>query len=203
MYSRGGYLAFVDFLFILLLSFISMFILALLLINPVVKKSEIERKAEYIIVLEWDKRSDDDVDLWVEDPDGQIVSFRSDTVGVMHLDKDDLGTRNDTIFFPDGTKQIIYLNREVVTLRGWKTGEYTINVHMYRKVGTKPANINVQMIKINPYVILFDEHTIMATRGEERTIRRVTLDIDGVITSTNTLQKKFVNTPLQPIGPGT
>ena len=73
MYSRGGYLAFVDFLFILLLAFISMFILALLLINPVAKKSEVERKAEYIIVLEWDKHSDDDVDLWVQDPEGKIV----------------------------------------------------------------------------------------------------------------------------------
>ena len=53
MYSRGGYLAFVDFLFILLFAFMSMFILAFLLINPVVKKSDVERKAEYIIILEW------------------------------------------------------------------------------------------------------------------------------------------------------
>ena len=37
-------LAFVDFLFILLLAFISMFILALILINPVTKQSEVERK---------------------------------------------------------------------------------------------------------------------------------------------------------------
>ena len=201
MYSRGGYLAFVDFLFILLLAFISMFILALLLINPVAKKSEVERKAEYIIVLELDKHSDDDVDLWVQDPEGKIVSFKNDTVGVMHLDKDDLGTRNDTIYYPDGTKQVIYLNREVVTLRGWKTGEYIINVHMYRKIGTKPTNINVQMIKINPYLVLLDENTIMATSGEETTIKRLTLNEDGEVTAVNELGKKFVNTPLQPIGP--
>jgi len=43
MYSRSGHLAFIDFLFILLLVFISMFILALLLINPIPKKSEIEK----------------------------------------------------------------------------------------------------------------------------------------------------------------
>ena len=151
---------------------------------------------EIIIILEWDKHADDDVDLWVEDPDGRRVSFRNSTVGVMHLDKDDLGTRNDTIYFPDGTKQIIFLNREVVTLRGWKAGEYIINVHMYRKVGTKPTNINVQMIKINPYSILLDEHTVMATSGEEKTMKRVTINKDGIITSTNTLEKKFINTPL-------
>ena len=65
-------LAFVDFLFILLLAFISMFILALILINPVTKKSEVERKAEFLITLEWDKESRDDVDIWVEDPLGKV-----------------------------------------------------------------------------------------------------------------------------------
>ena len=67
---------------------------------------------------------------------------------------------------------------------------------MYRKVGTKPTNINVQMIKINPYSILLDEHTVMATSGEEKTMKRVTINKDGIITSTNTLEKKFINTPL-------
>ena len=99
------------------------------------------------------------------------------------------------------TYQVIYLNREVVTLRGWKTGEYIINVHMYRKIGTKPTNINVQMIKINPYLVLLDENTIMATSGEETTIKRLTLNEDGEVTAVNELGKKFVNTPLQPIGP--
>ena len=136
-------LAFVDFLFILLLAFISMFILALILINPVTKKSEVERKAEFLITLEWDKESRDDVDIWVEDPLGKVVSFRNKTVDVMHLDKDDLGQINDTIRFPDGSTQVIHLNREVVTLRGWVEGEYTINAHMYNKRDrTHPSNAN-------------------------------------------------------------
>ena len=85
MYSRGGYLAFVDFLFILLLAFISMFILALLLINPIPKKSDVVRKAEYIITLEWDDKSLDDVDIWVQDPVNNILSFRNKVAGLMHL----------------------------------------------------------------------------------------------------------------------
>ena len=66
-YRSRTYLSFIDFLFILLLAFISMFILALLLINPITKKSEIERKAEYIITLEWEDKSHDDIDIWIED----------------------------------------------------------------------------------------------------------------------------------------
>ena len=195
-------LAFVDFLFILLLAFISMFILALILINPVTKKSEVERKAEFLITLEWDKESRDDVDIWVEDPLGKVVSFRNKTVDVMHLDKDDLGQLNDTIRFPDGTTQVIHLNREVVTLRGWVEGEYTINAHMYNKRDRShpsdansyghPTNVKVEMLRINPYKILFEEKFTLTHRGEEVTIRRVTLNKDGDIIATNKREKSFV-----------
>ena len=195
-------LAFVDFLFILLLAFISMFILALILINPVTKKSEVERKAEFLITLEWDKESRDDVDIWVEDPLGKVVSFRNKTVDVMHLDKDDLGQLNDTIRFPDGSTQVIHLNREVVTLRGWVEGEYTINAHMYNKRDSShpsdansyghPTNVKVEMLRINPYKILFEERFILTHRGEEVTIRRVTLNKDGEIIATNKREKSFV-----------
>ena len=195
-------LAFVDFLFILLLAFISMFILALILINPVTKKSEVERKAEFLITLEWDKESRDDVDIWVEDPLGKVVSFRNKTVDVMHLDKDDLGQLNDTIRFPDGSTQVIHLNREVVTLRGWVEGEYTINAHMYNKRDRShpsdansyghPTNVKVEMLRINPYKILFEEKFILTHRGEEVTIRRVTLNKDGDIIATNKREKSFV-----------
>ena len=195
-------LAFVDFLFILLLAFISMFILALILINPVTKKSEVERKAEFLITLEWDKESRDDVDIWVEDPLGKVVSFRNKTVDVMHLDKDDLGQLNDTIRFPDGSTQVIHLNREVVTLRGWVAGEYTINAHMYNKRDRThpsnansyghPTNVKVEMLRINPYKILFEERFTLTHRGEEVTIRRVTLDKEGDIIATNKREKSFV-----------
>ena len=192
-------LAFVDFLFILLLAFISMFMLALILINPVTKKTEVERKAEFLITLEWDKKSQDDVDIWVQDPQGQVVSFRNKTVGVMHLDKDDLGQVNDTIHFADGTSQVIYLNREVVTLRGWIQGEYIINVHMYNKRDRdisadfgESTRVEVEMLRLNPYEILFAESFIMVSRGEEVTVRRITLNKDGKVIGTNKLEKSFV-----------
>ena len=188
-------LAFVDFLFILLLAFISMLILALLLINPVTKQSEVERKAEYIIVLEWDKESLDDVDLWVRNPLKKHVSFKNKVEGLMHLDKDDLGTVNDTLVLPDGTRQVIFLNREVVSLRGWHEGEYVINVHMFNKKTAVPTNVTVQMIKINPYKILFEENIVLLKRGEEITIRRITLNKLGSIIDTNKDPASIINDP--------
>ena len=195
MYSRSGHLAFVDFLFILLLVFISMFILALLLINPVPKKSEIERKAEYIITLEWDDKSHDDIDIWIEDPVNNILSFRNRVAGLMHLDKDDLGQINDVIYLPDGTQQVIELNREVVTFRGWIKGEYVVNVHMYTKRSDGDASVKVTMLKINPYKLLWEENILLTQRGQELTVRRFTLNLQGDITKTSTAEKLFINTP--------
>jgi len=174
-----------------------MLILALLLINPVTKKSEVERKAEYIIVLEWDNDSQDDVDLWVRNPLKKHVSFKNKVEGLMHLDKDDLGRINDTLVLPDGTRQVILLNREVVSLRGWHEGEYVINVHMFNKRTTIPTNITVQMIKINPYKILFEEKVVMLKRGEEMTIRRITLNKLGDIIDTNKDPASIINDPTE------
>ena len=40
-----------------------------------------------------------------------ILSFRNKVAGLMHLDKDDLGQVNDVVYLPDGTRQIIELNK--------------------------------------------------------------------------------------------
>jgi len=194
MYSRSGHLAFVDFLFILLLAFISMFILALLLINPIPKKSEIERKAEYIVTLEWHKKSYDDIDIWIEDPVRNLLSFKNKAAGLMHLDKDDLGQINDIIYLPDGTRQVIEINREVVTFRGWIPGEYIVNVHAYRKRSGGDAPVKITMLKINPYKMLWEENIILTHHGQELTVRRFTLNLDGDMTKTNKVEKFFINT---------
>ena len=194
MYSRSGHLAFIDFLFILLLVFISMFILALLLINPIPKKSEIERKAEYIITLEWDDKSHDDIDIWIEDPVNNILSFKNKVAGLMHLDKDDLGQINDIIYLPDGTRQVVELNREVVTFRGWIKGEYIVNVHMYTKRSDRKASVKIIMLKINPYRLLWEDNLSLTHQGQELTVRRFTLNQKGDMIKTNTIEKLFINT---------
>jgi len=193
-YRSRTYLSFIDFLFILLLAFISMFILALLLINPITKKSEIERKAEYIVTLEWEDKSHDDIDLWIEDPVGNVLSFRNKVAGLMHLDKDDLGQINDIIYLPDGTRQVIELNREVATFRGWIKGEYVVNVHLYTKRQQEDAQVIVTMLRVNPYKLLWEEHLSLSTRGQEHTVRRFTLNLQGDIIRTSKVEKLFINT---------
>ena len=187
-----------DMLYLLSLSFAVLLIYALIQIHPPAKKSEIERKAEFLIILEWDERSLADMDLWVMDPQNNIVWFRQKTGGFLHLDKDDLGQRNDKIMI-DGKEKIIYLNREVVTIRGIVPGEYITNIHAFRK--TKEASVNgyVRLLKLNPYIEYATEYFIFKNAGDEITVFRFNVDKDGYISDINQNQHRFIGN--QPDGP--
>ena len=84
--------AFIDLLFNLLVGFTSLFIIALLLINPVAKTGKIEPEVEMIITTEWDKDSNNDIDIWVKGPNGPAVGYSGKDIGYIVLNRDDIGT---------------------------------------------------------------------------------------------------------------
>ena len=184
-------LPFVDLLFNVLIGFVFLFIVSFLLINPIAKRADIEVKAEFLITVMWPDDLEDDVDTYVEDPVGNLVWFRSREPGLMHLDRDDLGKRNDevttaagTILFPE--------NREIVTLRGVIPGEYIINIHMYFKVGQEPVPVTVQIDKINPYSVVLRETIELKNKGDEVTVARFSVKSNGDVINVNKLPKKLV-----------
>ena len=185
-------LGFTDLLFNLTLGFVFLFIISYLLITPK-KKAEnpIKPKADIIITLEWDYDKTDDIDLRVQDPNNNVVSFRSMASGFMHLDKDDLGTQNDTEWI-NGQKIIIPINREVVTLRGIIPGEYIINTHVYNKESRSITKGEIEIIKLNPYKILYTKKVQFFSKGEELTIARIKINGKGEVIDLNFLPKKFV-----------
>lgn len=198
MKNKHNPLDFIDFLFILLLTFISLFMLSLIMINPVANKAEIKSKAEFLIILDWNAGSNSDVDLWVRDPAKNIVSFREKQAGAMHLDKDDMGAITDTYRGPDGKEISVPINQEVVTLRGTMPGEYVVNAHLYRLSGSgEPLNpVTVQVVKLNPYQIVATEKLDLTVHGEEVTVVRFTVDAEGKVVSTNKTPMKFINQAL-------
>ena len=152
-------IGFTDLLFNLVIGFVYLFVIAFILINPVAKKGDVLKKAEYMVTLEWNHNYNDDIDLWVKDPAGNIVSFLVKSKGLMHLEKDDLGYSND-VYVKGKQEQIIHLNREVLTLRGTIEGEYEVMAHVYNRKFTMkdgksrqdlPGMIEITVIKINPY----------------------------------------------------
>ena len=205
-------IGFTDLLFNILVGFAFLFIIAFLLIKPEAKKKDFDRNAEFVVVMEWDKEAKGDIDLYVEDPLGAKCSFRQTVANFMHLDKDDLGSANDTVVNADGTISTVKINREVITIRGIIAGEYTINVHYYserdysrvgnamRKKKSKEVTVKIELHKVNPYTIMWIGEKTFHSKGQEETFVRFRLDKDGTVLSPFTFEKKKFVTPLQALG---
>lgn len=193
-------IGFTDLLFNLLVGFVFLFIIAFILINPITKKADIPKKAEYMIVIEWPNVVADDIDLWVKDPAGNTVSFVKKENGYMNLEKDDLGHSNDTIVDEYGNKKIIYINREVITLRGIIKGEYQVAAHVYamrpwqakKNIDVKDLIIKVKVIKINPYREVFIGEKNYTVKGQEIPLVNFWLDNDGKFVKYNTLDNNII-----------
>ena len=207
-------IGFIDLLFNILVGFAFLFIVAFILIKPEAKKKDFERRAEFIIVLEWDANAKDDIDLYVEDPLGGLASFRKPRINFSHLDKDDLGSRNDTTVLPDGTVKILPINREVITIRGNIPGEWTVNAHYYSAYGLKRTmnpngeivvqgnrkihealTVKVELHKVTPYDILGIWEKKFHTTGQEETFVRFTIDGDGNLIGPFEFEKEKFVTP--------
>ena len=212
-------LGFIDLLFNILLGFAFLFIIAFLLIKPEAKKKDFDRRAEFVIILEWDHDAPDDLDLYVQDPTNDKVSFRLPIANYMHLDKDDLGKRNDTIINADGSTSTVMINREVVTIRGIMAGEYIINAHYYstrvyngsqlepnertidyRSKPQRALTVKIELHKVTPYKILWAGEKKFTHRGQEETFLRFVLDGDGNIIPPFTFEPKEFVTPLMGMG---
>ena len=197
-------IGFIDILFNILVGFAFLFIVAFLLIKPEAKREDFDRKAEFIVVMEWDKERQDDIDLYVQDPSNTIVHFRNARANFMQLDKDDLGKRNDTIMV-NGVEKIVKINREVVTIRGIVPGEYIVNVHYYSDYSEhanvtrgpmSPLEVKVTVYKVNPYSEVWQGTKTFTRKGQEETFVRFTMDKNGGVKPSFRFLKRRMVSPL-------
>ena len=195
--------SFLDLLFNTLVGFVFLFIIAFLLINPSLKKADIKTKAEFVITVTWSDDSKDDVDTWLQDPAGNVLHFRQKDVGLAHLDRDDRGKINDTITLDDGHRVEYSHNQELTTIRGFLTGEWVLNVHMYSKRDANPILVEVRIDKLNPKVeTVFYKKIVMKSRWEEITVTRFVMTNQGDIINWDDLPKSLVKIASLPRGVG-
>lgn len=184
-------ITFLDLLFNLVLLFVSLFILCFVLINTSKKEATVINKAEFLITMEWDKKSEHDIDLWLDDGIGHTCFFQRKEDGLMMLERDDLGQRNDWIDTANG--RIKYEeNREIITIRKSIETEYTVNIHAYRKEDNKPLNVRVEITKINPFQIVLVKNLTLENQGDEKTVCRMKVDKNGNVVGISDLPKKLV-----------
>ncbi len=170
-----------------------LFVLAVLFMNPVSKQGIINPKAEYIITVTWPDRDPNDIDTYVEDPQGNLTNFANAQAGLTHLDRDDRGNLNDTLTI-NGRVIENPLNQEITTIRGVVPGEYVINVHYYATENEKPVPVTIRVDKVNPTleVIYYDTLTLQR-KDDERTAVRFTILSDGSVTNINHLATSLVD----------
>ncbi len=200
-YPGGGYRTdpFVDLLFNALLGFTLLFFVTLVYFNPEARKGKVNLKAEYIISVTWPENRTDDIDLWVRDPLGKVVSYIEKDAGWLHLDRDDQGSVNDTVVI-EGKEVIFPINQELVTLRGLIDGEYTVNLYYYEKRDLDPVDILVKIERINPSVeTVFVKKVTMSRVDEEITVVRFTPTRDGRIINVNNRPLRLTPYLLDPL----
>jgi hypothetical protein len=189
---RSSYDPFTDLLFNALLGFIFLLLIAIVFMNPAAKSGNIDLKAEYLITVTWPDNVPDDIDTWVEDPNGGLVWFRQQASGLMHLDRDDRGTVNDMLTI-NGREVPNPLNQEIVTIRGVLPGEYVVNVHYYASGSQKPVPVSVKVAKVNPALeVVYYGNVELQRKGQEHTACRFTVTADGQVTAVNEVPKQLV-----------
>jgi hypothetical protein len=169
-----------------------LFFIALLAMNPEAKEGKVDSKAEFIITMTWPDDHPDDVDLYVEDPLGNIVWYHVREGGFLVLDRDDRGSANNTITI-DGKKITSPFRQETVTLRGIVPGEYTVNVHYFLATKGGPIPTIVKVEKVNPVLEVVSYDTVVLDRmGEEKTAVRFKLASNGNVLDVNHRPKSLI-----------
>ena len=171
-----------------------LFFIALLIVAPEANEGKVDSKAEFIITIDWPDNHPDDIDTFVQDPQGQIVWFRRREADFMLLDRDDRGGINDFVMV-SGQKVPTAMRQEVVTIRGIIAGEYTVNVYHFAAMTGQPVPVTVMVQKLNPKVDIVAKETVdLRQGGDEKTAVRFTLDAKGKVTETNRIQRSILQT---------
>jgi hypothetical protein len=182
----GTFVPFTDMLFNVLLGFAFMVFIAFSLINPTAKTGAVELKAELLITMNWPDNDPNDMDIYVQDPVGNVVWYHSREAGLMHLDHDDRGSLREKMTV-DGRTIQNPLNQEIVTIRGVVPGEYVVNAHEFLANTTNKIPVSIKVEKLNPTanVVFYGTHEF-DHKGQEETFVRFVLDRDGKVSDVRT-----------------
>jgi hypothetical protein len=171
-----------------------LFFIALLAIAPDSKEGKVDSKAEFIITMDWPDNHPDDLDLFVQDPIGNIAWYRHREAGFLTLDRDDRGGANDFIIL-NGRKLPSPIREEIVTVRGVVAGEYTVNVSHFQATTGQPVSATVKVQKLNPTAqVVFDDKIMVDHTGDEKTALRFRLDAEGKVIDVHRRPKSLLAT---------
>jgi hypothetical protein len=196
MRSRyGSNIAFVDLMMNAMLGVTALFIITFLLIRDDQEVSPLEEPPiEIMVTLTWPGEVDADVDLWVQfsPQESDVVGFRSPKNQGIYLDIDDLGRKGD-IYKGKHKSETIEINQEIINFRRIPSDEIVVNaMHYFAKEADTPVDCTVQVIKLNPFSVIYEGTKTLYRRGEETTFVRFKINDEGEAYDLNYLPKTIV-----------
>ncbi len=174
----AGGTVFRDVVMLALVGFVAIVVMLLPHLNPPGAKTadDATPPGNVIVEVRWPDEIDADVDLWVQAPGDVPVGYSNKGGAVFNLLRDDLGSRID----------VTGLNYETSYSRGVQSGEYTVNLHLYRnpsKVYPIPATVvtSVKRSAEETTRQLLASKVLLAHEGEEMTVYRFRLSEAGAL----------------------
>ena len=123
--------AMIDAFLLIAVGFVALFVVAFLLIKPVVPQTkDVDAEEDLIVTLRWDDTHDTDLDLWMKGPEDTIVSFKRLNSNGATLERDDRGFMNEVLYV-NGEMVIANTNIEVLRIKKLLDGEYYFSVQFY------------------------------------------------------------------------
>jgi hypothetical protein len=169
------------------IDFLSCLVVVFVAVALTSRPPQVKTYGAYAVVITWPK-GDDDVDLFVRNPDGAISYFGKAQVDQMQLEHDDLGTAETSYAH---AKE----NQERTVLRSATPGQWTANVLLYsRSQGSAPIPVAVTLWDLRSEDRLVHRATRQLTRkGDERTAFRFTIGHAGNVSGISQLPLNLVS----------
>jgi len=169
----------IDFLSCLLVVFVAVALTS--------RPPQVKTYGAYAVVITWPK-GDNDVDLFVRNPEGGISYFGMAQVDQMQLEHDDLGTTMTGYAHSNE-------NQERTVLRSATPGQWIANVVLYsRSQGSVPIRVAVTLWDLRSEDRIVNRATRQLRRkGEERTAFRFTIGPAGNVSGFSQLPVSLVS----------
>jgi len=200
----GNLLGFVDISLNMLMSFVVLFVFSYLLIvvdkTTVDNKTKITTTSKIVIHLSWPESSSDDIDVWTRstNPD-TIVGFTNKDSLNMFLDIDNLGNNSHRLIKQDGSNSSTFGNNEHVNIKNCSDTHITVNLHYYKSVNKQPVDAVVELIRLEPFLVMKTMKVTLDKVGQEKTVFQFDLGEDCSVKNISDEQSLFVlgNLPTQ------
>lgn len=174
--------------------FVALFAIALIKVSDSEEAKKVDITSKLLVTLAWRDGSNNDIDLSLKTPAGNVVWFRARQADFASLDHDNLGVGNGTVTDADGNPVISATRDEVIYIRQTMPGTYVVNVNLYAQYGGGAEPLTVTLTSVDPsYRQVVARQLTLTDRHEEHTAFRFTVDDKGNVTSTDLVEELFVN----------